>query len=68
MLENATRICEAKFGVLLFDAKDGTFRAAALHNVPQPLPNFFEARSAFRPRRTPRSTASARPKQVGPHD
>jgi GAF domain-containing protein len=33
MLENATRICEAKFGILWLRAGDG-FRSVALHNVP----------------------------------
>jgi two-component system NtrC family sensor kinase len=36
MLENATRICEAKFGFLWLAARDG-FRAAAFHNVPPEL-------------------------------
>ena len=33
ILENATRICEAKFGQL-FLVEDGTYRAGAMHNVP----------------------------------
>ena len=33
MLENATRICRAKFGNL-FCVEDGAYRAAAMHNVP----------------------------------
>ncbi len=33
MLENATRICEAKFGILWLCEENG-FRAAALHNAP----------------------------------
>jgi two-component system, NtrC family, sensor kinase len=33
MLENATRICEAKFGTLYLSEGDG-FRAAAMHNAP----------------------------------
>ena len=40
MLENATRICEAKFGVLEL-CEDGGFRMAALHNPP---PAYAEAR------------------------
>ena len=40
MLENATRICQAKFGTLYL-YEDGAFRAAAMHNVP---PAFLEAR------------------------
>jgi signal transduction histidine kinase len=33
MLENATRLCEAKFGILWLREGDG-FRSVALHNVP----------------------------------
>ena len=40
MLENATRICEAKFGVLQL-SEDGGFRAVAMHNAP---PAYAEAR------------------------
>ena len=40
MLENATRICEAKFGVLQICEGDG-FRAVALHDVP---PEYAERR------------------------
>ena len=40
MLEKATRICEAKFGVLEL-CEDGGFRMAALHNPP---PAYSEAR------------------------
>jgi GAF domain-containing protein len=36
MLENATRICEAHFGVL-FRCDQGRFRIAAMLNLPQPL-------------------------------
>ncbi len=36
MLENATRICEAKFGNLLLWDGD-IFRRAAMHNAPQPM-------------------------------
>jgi GAF domain-containing protein len=36
MLENATRICEAKFGFLWLAERDG-FRAVAFHNVPPVL-------------------------------
>ncbi len=41
MLENATRICEAKFGTLYLSEGDG-FRAAAMHNAP---PAYEEARA-----------------------
>jgi PAS domain S-box-containing protein len=41
MLENATRICEAKFGTLYLSEGDG-FRAAAMHNAP---PAYEKARA-----------------------
>ncbi len=40
ILENATRICQAKFGQL-FLAEDGVYRAGAMHNVP---PEYLEYR------------------------
>jgi GAF domain-containing protein len=40
MLENATRICDAKFGIMTL-YEGGPFRAVALHNAP---PEFGEAR------------------------
>jgi len=36
MLDNATRICEASFGVLSL-YEDGLFRVTAMHNVPPPF-------------------------------
>src|SRR5262249_33217613 len=47
MLNNATRICEAQFGILQLCEGDG-FRAVALHNVP---PSYAEWRlkSVLRP-------------------
>ena len=41
MLENATRICEAKFGTLYLKEGDG-FRATVMHNAP---PAYEEARA-----------------------
>ena len=41
ILENATRICEAKFGALYLNEGDG-FRATAMHNAP---PAYEEARA-----------------------
>ena len=41
MLENATRICEAKFGALYLSEGDG-FRATAMHNAP---PDYEGARA-----------------------
>ena len=43
MLENATRICEAKFGALYLSEGDG-FRATAIHNAP---PAYEEARAGI---------------------
>ena len=54
MLENATRICEAKFGVL-FLFQDGAFRPAELLNVPAALADFLWQRGAFVPSEGPLS-------------
>jgi len=43
ILENATRICEAKFGALFLCEDDG-FRAVALHNAP---PAFAQAMASI---------------------
>jgi GAF domain-containing protein/anti-sigma regulatory factor (Ser/Thr protein kinase) len=48
MLENAVRLCEAKFGVL-YRYRDGEFYPAALRDVPQAVAEFAERRGAFRP-------------------
>ena len=48
MLENATRICEAKFGVL-FRYENGAFRAVAMLNAPQALVEFHRERGSFQP-------------------
>jgi len=42
MLENATRICEAKFGILALAEGAGKFRVAAMHGAP---PQFAERRT-----------------------
>ena len=41
MLQNATRICDAKFGTLYLKERDGS-RATATHNAP---PSYEEARA-----------------------
>ncbi len=41
MLENATRICEAKFGVLNL-SENGAMRVGAMHNVPAPFAEFLQ--------------------------
>ena len=49
MLENATRICEANFGVLNLHG-NGKARMAAMHNVPPAFAEFLESRSdGYRP-------------------
>ena len=47
MLENAVRICEAKFGTLYLREGDA-FRAAALHNAPPAFVEFWQ-REPHRP-------------------
>jgi GAF domain-containing protein len=49
MLENATRICEANFGVLnLYE--DGTLRMGAMHNVPPAFAEFLQGqRDGYKP-------------------
>ena len=48
MLENATRICDAKFGILwLYDGE--VFRQGARHGVPPTLTKFHQQRGPFRP-------------------
>ena len=48
MLENATRICEAKFGILL--SYDGNlFQPRAIRNAPSALQEFLVQRGAFQP-------------------
>jgi GAF domain-containing protein len=47
ILANATRICEAGFGLLhLYEGDE--FRTVALHNVPQALADFVRQRGSFR--------------------
>ena len=48
ILENATRICEAKFGVLQLSDGDG-FRAVALHDVPPAYAEAMQRDPVFRP-------------------
>jgi hypothetical protein len=43
MLENATRICGAKFGVMFY-YQDGTLRPAAELNVPRAFSEFIRQR------------------------
>src|SRR5437660_9051 len=49
MLENATRICEAKFGIL-FRHEGGLFHTAALHDVPPAFADFLSRQGSFAPK------------------
>jgi signal transduction histidine kinase len=49
MLENAVRICEAKFGVLFRYDGGGTFHAAAWLGVPPAYEDSLRQRGSFRP-------------------
>jgi GAF domain-containing protein/CheY-like chemotaxis protein len=48
MLANATRLCEANFGVL-FLFENGRYRLAAHRSIPPALLDFYERRGAFEP-------------------
>ena len=62
MLENATRICDAKFGVLQLSEGDG-FRAVALHNAPPAFADYVR-RGLIRPGPNVPLSRMARTKQV----
>ena len=49
MLENATRVCEAKFGIL-FRYEAGLFHTAAMLDVPPAFSEFMEKQGAFPPK------------------
>jgi two-component system, NtrC family, sensor kinase len=48
MLENATRICEAKFGVM-YRYESGACHLAAMLNAPEALAEFLRQRGSFQP-------------------
>src|SRR6266540_208923 len=48
MLENATRICGAKFGIL-FRYEGGVFHLAAMANVPPAFADFLDRQGSFAP-------------------
>jgi two-component system, NtrC family, sensor kinase len=48
MLEKATRLCEAKFGVL-YQYHDGSYQPGALFGVPPEVAEFVERRGTFQP-------------------
>jgi two-component system, NtrC family, sensor kinase len=62
MLENATRICDAKFGVLQLLESDG-FRAVALHNAPPAFADYVQ-HGLLRPGPNVPLSRMARTKQV----
>ena len=66
MLENATRICEAKFGILFLSTGDG-FHTAAMHNAPSALVEARRREPLFRPPPTSalgQMAATKRPTQI----
>jgi GAF domain-containing protein len=63
MLENATRICEAKFGVTFY-YRDGAFSPAAQLNVPKAYSELIQQRGSFRPAAGSTFEHLARMKQV----
>jgi GAF domain-containing protein len=62
MLENATRICDAQFGVLQLSEGDG-FRAVALHNAPPAFADYVR-RGLLRPGPKVPLSRMARTKEV----
>jgi len=48
MLENATRICDARFGILYRYANEA-FESAALFGAPTALAEFLQRQASFRP-------------------
>src|SRR5262245_1317068 len=48
MLANATRLCEARFGVMLY-YREGAFSPAAQLNVPKPFSEFIQRRTSYQP-------------------
>src|SRR5262249_21765922 len=66
ILENATRICDAKFGVLFLSTGDG-FRTAAMQNAPPALVEARRREPLLRPRPTTalgQMAATKRPTQI----
>ena len=62
MLENATRLCEAKFGIL-FRVKDGAASPEAMLGVPEPIRELVR-RGQFRPSENAPIMRAARTKQI----
>jgi GAF domain-containing protein len=49
MLENATRICEAKCGNMFFPEEGGRVRTVAIYGAPDEFAKFHETRPVFKP-------------------
>lgn len=63
MLENATRICQANFGILM-RYEDEMFHPTAMHNFPQALADYNRKQGPFRPAPGSRFTRVLQTKQV----
>src|SRR4029077_16555888 len=63
MLENATRLCEATFGSMLFYDGD-TFRRVAMHNAPSPFAKFNETEPLIRTQGNPTLSRLVETKRV----
>jgi signal transduction histidine kinase len=63
MLENATRICDATFGIL-YRSSDEAFEAVALFGAPESLAEFLQRQGSFRPEAGSGLDQVARTKQV----
>jgi GAF domain-containing protein len=63
MLANATRICAAKFGILVLSEGDA-FRVGALHNVPPAFADFIQRAPTIRPGPNVPLGRAAKTKQV----
>jgi hypothetical protein len=58
MLEHATRVCGANFGVL-FRYEGSLFHPAALHDVPPAYADFLSRQGSFAPKRGQQQTATS---------
>ena len=64
MLENAMRICEAKFGTLVLYRGRRLFRVVAMHGAPPAIAELRQREPSFGRRRERRSAVSPQTKQV----
>ena len=63
LLDSATRICQANFGILM-RYENGMFHPTAMHNFPQPLADHNRKQGPFRPAPGSRFTRVLQTKQV----